>query len=59
MITVLITLVIIGLCLYLAETYIPISPPIKTVLRVIVVLLLIIWLLGVFGIADVPALRLR
>lgn len=49
-ITVIVVLIILGLCLYLAETYIPMAAPIKTVLRVVVVLLLILWLLQVFGI---------
>lgn len=54
MIAALIVLVIVGVCLYLAETYIPMSPPIKTVLRVVVVLFLILYLLRIFGIADIP-----
>jgi hypothetical protein len=51
-------LVIVGLILYLVENYIPMSPPIKTVLRVVVVLVLILWLVRVF-IGDVPLPRLR
>lgn len=54
MITVIVVLVVVGLCLYLAETYVPMSPPIKTILRVVVVLFLILWLLRVFGVADIP-----
>jgi hypothetical protein len=57
-ITIIIVLVIIGLVLYLLENYIPMSPPIKTVLRVVVVLCLCLWLLSAFGIVNVP-LRLR
>jgi hypothetical protein len=59
MISLIITLVIAGLCLYLVEQYIPMSPPIKTVLRVIVVLLLVLWLLQVFGIVgpEIPRFR--
>ena len=34
----LVVLVIVGLVLYLIENYVPMSPPIKTVLRVVVVL---------------------
>ena len=45
----LIVFVVIGLCLWLAETYIPMAPPFKVVLRVIVVLILILWLLRSFG----------
>lgn len=50
MISVLITLIVVGLCLYLVETYVPLAAPIKTVLRVVIVLMLVIWLLRVFGI---------
>jgi hypothetical protein len=49
-ISVLVVLVILGLALYLVETYVPMSPPIKVVLRVVVVLLLVLWLLQVAGI---------
>jgi hypothetical protein len=48
-ISVLVVLVILGLALYLVETYIPMSPPIKVVLRVVVVLLLVLYLLQAFG----------
>lgn len=59
MIATIVVLVVIGLCLYLAETYIPMSPPIKTVLRVVVVLLLILWLFQLFGIYDIPVPRVK
>ena len=58
MIDLLIVLVIAGVCLFLIEQYVPLSPPIKTVIRVVVVLALCIYLLRAFGIVDVP-LRLR
>lgn len=58
MIELIVLLVVIGLCLYLVETYIPMSDPIRTVLRVVVVLILVLWLLRAFGIMDIP-LRLR
>ncbi len=48
-ISLLIVLVIVGVCLYLVETYIPMAAPIKTVIRVIVVLVLVLWLLQSFG----------
>ena len=57
-ITVVVVLIILGLCLYLVETYVPMSPPFKTVLRVVVVLLLVLWLLQAFGITG-PVVRLR
>jgi len=49
-ITVIVVLIVLGLCLYLVETYIPMSPPIRLVIRVLVVLLLVLWLLQAFGI---------
>ena len=54
MLHLIITLVIVGLCLYLVEQYVPLSPPIRTALRVVVVLVLCLWLLRLFGIADIP-----
>lgn len=59
LITLLIVIVICGVCLYLVETYVPMSPPIRTVLRVVVVLVLVLWLLQIFGVWDakVPVLR--
>lgn len=55
----LIILIVIGVALYLVETYIPLSPPIKVVIRVIGVLVLVLWLLQVFGIVGptVPKIR--
>jgi len=54
MITAVILLVVVGLCLYLVETYVPLSPPIQMVLRVVVVLFCVVYLLRLFGIVDVP-----
>ena len=58
MISVLVVLVVFGVALYLVENYVPMSPPVKTVLRVVVVLLLILFLLRAFGVADVGMPRL-
>ena len=57
MITLLIGIVIIGVALYLIETYVPMSPPIRVVLRVVVVLVIVVWLLRAFGISDFPVTR--
>ena len=54
MITAIILLVILGLCLYLLETYVPMSPPIIIVVRVVVVLFCVLYLLRIFGIVDIP-----
>lgn len=52
LITLIVVLVLIGVALYLIETYIPMSPPIKLVLRVVVVLVLVLFLLQAFGIVG-------
>ena len=58
LITLVVVLVILGVALYLVETYIPMSPPIKTVLRVVVVLVLVLYLLQLLGL-DLTVPRLR
>jgi hypothetical protein len=59
MIELILVLVVIGVCLYLIESFIPMDPAIKTVIRVLVVLCLVLYLLRVFGILDFPVPRLR
>jgi len=54
MITLIILIVIIGVVLWLVETYIPMAPPIKIILRVAVVIVLLLYILRAFGIADIP-----
>jgi prepilin-type N-terminal cleavage/methylation domain-containing protein len=58
MIEVLVVLVILGLVLWLIETQLPLSAPIKMVIRVLVVLFIIIWLLSLIGVVSIP-MRLR
>lgn len=59
MIELIFVLVVVGLLLYLIETYVPLAAPIQTVIRVVVVLCLVLYLLRVFGIGDLPVPRLR
>ena len=54
LVTIIVVLVVIGLVLYLINTYIPMARPVKTVLNVIVVLILCLWLLNAFGIVNIP-----
>jgi hypothetical protein len=53
-----VVLVIIGVGLYLIETYVPMSPPIKVIIRVVVVVVLVLYLLRAF-VGDIPIPRLR
>lgn len=48
----LILLVVIGVALFLVNTYVPMAAPIKTIVNVVVVLILVIWLLSFFGLLD-------
>ncbi len=59
MIGVLLTLIVVGVILWLVQTYVPMAAPIKTVITVVVVIFLCLWLLQVFGIGDMPIPRLR
>lgn len=54
MIQLLLVLVIVGVCLWLIEAYVPMDPAIKVIIRVVVVIILVLWLLRLFGIVDVP-----
>lgn len=58
LISLVLTLVVIGVVLWLIEAYLPISPPIKTIIRVVVVVVVILWLVQVFvGDVRLPVLR--
>ncbi|MBK1646146.1 hypothetical protein CKO25_16135 [Thiocapsa imhoffii] len=50
LITLIITLVVVGLILWLINNYIPMDRKIKTILNVVVVIVVILWLLSVFGV---------
>ena len=52
LISVVVGLVIVGLVLWLINTYIPMDGKIKTILNVVVVICVVIWLLHAFGIIS-------
>ncbi|RJQ23062.1 MAG: hypothetical protein C4560_01700 [Nitrospiraceae bacterium] len=45
-----ITLVVVGVILWLINSYIPMQATIKKILNVVVVIVVILWLLNVFGV---------
>ncbi len=59
MIGLILVLVIVGVCLWLVETYIPLDPAIRVVIRVVVVLFCVLYLLSAFGAVDVPVPHVR
>ena len=57
MISAILTLALIGVIVWFIETYLPISAPIKTLIRVVVAICVIVYLMQLFGIADLPVPR--
>ncbi|MDD5675106.1 MAG: hypothetical protein PHC61_13135 [Chitinivibrionales bacterium] len=49
LISILITLIIVGIVLWLVNTYLPMDGKIKKILNVVVVIFVIVWLLNGFG----------
>jgi len=52
LITLIVTLIVIGVLLWLVNTYIPMDGKIKNILNVVVVICVVIWLLYAFGIIS-------
>jgi len=52
LLTILLVLIVVGVILWLINTYIPMDSKIKSILNVVVVVILIIWLLQAFGLLD-------
>ncbi|MGA2094039.1 MAG: Thivi_2564 family membrane protein [Sedimentisphaerales bacterium] len=50
LVTLIITLIVVGVLLWLVNTYIPMDAKIKKIINVVVVIVVIIWLLRVFGV---------
>jgi hypothetical protein len=58
-----ITLIVVGILMWMVNTYIPLDGNIKKIINIVVVIAVILWLLSVFGvfssISDVHVPRLR
>jgi hypothetical protein len=52
LITVIIVLLVVGVLLWLVNTYIPMDGKIKSILNAVVVIAVVIWLLQVFGLLE-------
>ena len=42
-------LIVVGVLLWLVNTYIPMAAPIKSLLNAVVVIVMVVWILKVFG----------
>lgn len=54
----LITILIAAVVLY-AVQLLPLDAPVKRILQIVVGLIVLLWLLGAFGVLDYPAVRVR
>lgn len=52
LITIIIALLVVGILLWLVNTYIPMDGKIKKILNIVTVVVVIIWLLNVFGLLE-------
>jgi 1-acyl-sn-glycerol-3-phosphate acyltransferase len=52
LISLVITLIVIGVLLWLVNTYIPMDGKIKKILNIVVVICVFVWLLVAFGVLD-------
>ena len=50
--TIFIVILVVGVILWLVNTYIPMQSTIKSILNAVVVIILVIWLLKVFGVLE-------
>ena len=49
-ISLVIVLIVVGVLLWAANTYIPMDQKIKTIMNIVVVIAVVLWLLSVFGV---------
>jgi hypothetical protein len=64
MISLVVTLIVIGILLWLVNTYVPMDGKLKKILNGVVIICVVVWLLYQFGVLplgghDVPVPRLR
>lgn len=55
LLTIVITLIVVGVLLWLINSFIPMARPIKSILNAVVVIVVVLWLLQVFGV--LPAMN--
>jgi len=52
LVTLVIVLIVVGVLLWLVNTYIPMDGKIKSILNAVVVIAVVLWLLSVFGLLE-------
>jgi len=60
LISVLVSLIVAGVVLWLVNTYIPMDAKIKKIINVVVIIVVVVWLLQVFGVlGNLNEIRVR
>lgn len=58
LLNILVTLIVVGVLLWLVNSFIPMAGSIKSILNAVVVIFVVLWLLNVFGLfTSLPTLR--
>ena len=52
LVTLIVVLIVIGVLLWLVNTYIPMDPTMKKIVNIVVVIAVVLWLLKVFGLLS-------
>ena len=52
LVSLVLVLIVVGVMLWLINTYVPMDPKIKGILNAVVVIAVVLWLLKVFGLLD-------
>ena len=52
LVTLVVTLIVVGVLLWLVNNYVPMDRKIKSILNAVVVIAVVLWLLSVFGLLD-------
>ena len=52
LITIVLTLIVVAILLWLTNTYIPMDGKIKKILNIVVMVVVVLWLLNVFGVLN-------
>ena len=49
LLSLILTIVVVGVVLWLINTYVPMQSTVKSILNIVVVIVLVVWLLNAFG----------
>ena len=58
LLTVVVSLIVVGVLLWAVNTYIPMDGKIKSIINIVVVIAMVVWLLNAFGVLNAVDIRL-